>query len=260
MVPAEVGEGKLVAVEGTVLGHFPEGDGCDGIVADVEFPTSAYLLTHFDHALFLDGADLALPADPDDDVPCLSEGAVEVLLEGVVEVPEDVPPVAEGVAPHLADIELLVVVLPLEAGGQDGVVGDVLHRVEVLVLLPPRLLLPLQLLLLLQHLQQSEAHTLRQVAQVLTQSQQKTPISYHLLRPLEARVELALPPYGGASVVEAPVVEGGVAIGLSALPFELYDIVLVVDGVRVDVGALGRGAVDGAVLRLEGALVATWTN
>ena len=72
----------------------------------------------------------------------------------------------------------------------------------------------------------------------MAEFEEEASIGDYLLGPLEAGVELALPSNAGASIVEAPVVESGVSIGLSTLSFELDDIVFVVDGVGVDVGAL----------------------
>lgn len=72
----------------------------------------------------------------------------------------------------------------------------------------------------------------------------------HLLRPLEIRIEVALPPDKGASVIVALMEETGVAVVL-ALAIELDHIVLVADGVHVAVEAAVGGAAKGAILVAE---------
>lgn len=123
----------------------------------------------------------------------------------------------------------------------------------MLLLLP---LLPLHLLLSEQDPQQLQAFALCHIAHVLAQLQQKTPVRDDLLRPLEARVELALPSNARPSIVKAPVVEGRVSVCLSALSLELDHIVFVVDGVGVDVGARPRWAVDSPAFGFEGTFLA----
>lgn len=78
-----------------------------------------------------------------------------------------------------------------------------------------------------------------------------TAVLDHLLGSLEIGIEVAFPADQGTTVVVAPVEDAGVAIALTTLAIELDHIVLVVDGMDVDIGAVRGGTVESAFLELE---------
>lgn len=75
-----------------------------------------------------------------------------------------------------------------------------------------------------------------------------TAVGDQLLGSLEIGIKVAFSAYQGSTVVVALVEDAGVAIVLTTLTIELDHIVLVVDGMDVDVGALLGGTVESAVV------------
>ena len=126
MVLAALIEVDLVGIQVAVLTDLPKGDSSDGVVADVELPTRVDALTHLDHGSLLCRSDLAPSADPKEHVfGHRDRDELDFVLEEVIQLPDHVLPIAEGNVAELANVELLKVVLHLEASGEDGVDGNI---------------------------------------------------------------------------------------------------------------------------------------
>ncbi len=269
MVLANLVEGNAVLVVDAVLAHLPECNGSDGVGPYIQFSRIHNAIGHLDHGLFLLVADLALAADADDDVGRLHDGdKVDFELEDVGHLLDEFLPVLERQPHHLGDVELLEVVLLLEAGRVDRVGRHVLYGQDVLVLLPPLtppllrqlLIHPLTLPPLLVHYAQNgEEARSSHVDHILVEFEDEAAVGDDLAPFLEGLVEVGLLLQLDASVVEGVGVEGGEAVVPAVLPLVVHDVVVVADRVQFHEGTLPDATHPRPVLRTHGMRLAART-
>lgn len=258
VVLADLRQHDLVPVQHAVLADLPEGNGSDRIDAHIQLAGLDNALAHLDHGAFLLHPDLALPADPDDDVPGLHDGhEVDLELEVDVHLLDQLLPVLERQVDHLRDVELLEVVLLLEAGRVNRVPCHVLYRQDVLVLLP-LLLLPLFRELLPEFLalvagvvlpldlvhdpEDGEEAGGCDIADVLIEFEHEAAVGDDLPALLEGLVEIGLLLELDAAVVQRVGVEHGEPVLPPVLALVVHHVVVVADGMDVDEGALADAA------------------
>lgn len=286
VVLADVGEADLLAVEQTVLADLPEGDGGDGVDAHVQLPRVHDAFAHLDHGLLLVVADASPPADADDHVFGAHDGdEVDLEFEGDVHLLDEVLPVAQGQADHLADVELLEVVLLLEAGRVDRVPCHVFYGEDVFVLLFAVLLLVflftlLPALLTLRHrhpqpfplrlspqrfplaplpldlLRQNDANNRQKpcgghVNHILRKFEDEAAVDDDLAALAEVLVEVGLLVELDASAVEGAGVQHCEAVLLAVFALVVHHVVVVADGVQVHEGALADAAHARAVVEAD---------
>lgn len=129
MILADLVQCNLVLIEDTVLADLPKGNGSDGVYPHIQLRSLYNPFAHLYHGTFFVHLDLALPADPDDDVFGLHDRhEVYLELEDDVHFLDEVLPVLEGKTDHLRNVELFEVIFLLEAGGVDGISCHVLDR------------------------------------------------------------------------------------------------------------------------------------
>ena len=265
VVLADLCKDDLVLVEEAVLADLPEGDGGDGVDADVELSGLDDALAHLDHGALLLHLDLAFAADADDHVLGLHDGhEVDLELEHDVHLLYQVLPVLQRQPDHLRDVELLEVVLLLEAGRVDGVAGHVLDGEDVLVLLPllllallgellPELVALLAVvvlaLLLVHDAEDGEVAGGGDVADVLVELEDEAAIGDDLAPLLEGLVEVGLLLQLDAAVVQRVRVERGEAVLPPVLALVVHHVVVVADRMHVHEGALADAAHPRSVLQ-----------
>ena len=120
MALADISKIYLIVVCHTVLTNLPEGNGCNGVIANIELSTRIDAFTHLNHSLFLSSFDLSLSADTHDDMPCIRDrDEFDLIFEEVIEFPDYIFPSSKSDACKLTNVELLEIIFLFKAGRID---------------------------------------------------------------------------------------------------------------------------------------------
>lgn len=129
MVLADLGQCDLVLIEDAMLADLPKSNSSDGVYPDIQLCGLHNTFTHLYHGAFFVHLDLALPANPYDDMFGLHDRhEIYLELEDDVHLLDEILPILEGKPDHLRNIELFEVIFLLEASRVYGVSCHVLDR------------------------------------------------------------------------------------------------------------------------------------
>jgi hypothetical protein len=190
---------------------------------------------------------------------CLSHrNKVYFIFEKVIQLSYNVLPTRQLNSCELTDVEFLEIVFFLEAGRENRIARNIFNRIVVFVSFFFILFLAFHLQIE-QNFHDFEGSTFSQINEILTQLQDEAAIRDDFLGSFEVGVKVALPSYVRTAIIVALMKDSWIAIDLTSFPFELNNIVFVVDGMHIDIGASRGWTVVDAVIEDQGHILASWT-